>query len=67
MLLDLYHKRNGRKVKFYYPVHGKRNILRIVDAVKVASFTGPNGRGITATETNGQTRSFLLNKCVASL
>lgn len=65
MLFDLYQKRNSRKVSFYYPVHGKANILRRVEGVKVRSFTGPNGRGITVEEKNGQTRSFLVSKCVA--
>jgi hypothetical protein len=64
---DLYYKRNDRKIKVYYPKGGSRNILRLVEGVKVASFTGPNGRGITVREKNGQHRSLLLNKCVASL
>lgn len=64
---ELYSKRNERKVSFLYPVAGKRNILRLVNGVKIASFTGPNGRGITIRESNGLHKSFSVNKCVASL
>jgi hypothetical protein len=67
MMQDLYQKRNDRKVSFLYPVSGKRNILRLVQGVKISSFTGPNGRGITIREPNGLYRSFSVNKCVASL
>lgn len=67
MFFDLYHKRNGRKLSFLYPIHGKRNILRKVEGVKAASFTGPNGRGVKVQEENGETHSFLLSKCVVSL
>ena len=64
---DLYHKRNGRKVSFLYPVNGSKNVLRSVSGVKVKSFTGPSGRGITVQEDNGLHKSFSLTKCVASL
>ena len=64
---DLYHKRNGRKVSFLYPVNGSKNVLRSVSGVKVKSFTGPSGRGITVQEDNGLHKSFSLSKCVASL
>ena len=64
---DLYHKRNGRKVSFLYPVNGSKNVLRSVSGVKVKSFTGPGGRGITVQEDNGLHKSFSLTKCVASL
>ena len=64
---DLYLKRNERKVSFLYPVNGKKNVLRQVNGVKVASFTGPSGRGITVHEDNGLHKSFSLSKCVASL
>lgn len=67
MMNDLYLKRNKRKVSFLYPVSGKRNILRMVQGIKVSSFTGPNGRGITIREHNGLHKSFSVNKCVASL
>ena len=64
---DLYLKRNERKVSFLYPKNGNRNILHTVTGVKIASFTGPNGRGITVRENNGLHKSFSLKKCVASL
>jgi hypothetical protein len=67
MINDLYLKRNERKISVLYPVHGKRNILRRVDGVKLASFTGPQGRGITVREADGKVRSLSLSKCVASL
>ena len=61
---DLYHKRNERKVSFLYPVNGSKNVLRSVSGVKVKSFTGPGGRGITVQEDNGLHKSFSLTKCV---
>ena len=67
MLNDLYHKRNERKVSFPYPKNGNRNVLRRVNGVKIKSFTGPSGRGITVQEDNGLKKSFSLTKCVASL
>ena len=67
MINDLYLKRNDRKVKFLYPKSGNRNILRTVEGVKIKSFTGPNGRGITVREKNGLHKSFSVSKCVASL
>lgn len=67
MLNDLYHKRNERKVSFLYPKNGSRNILRQVNGVKVRSFTGPSGRGITVRESDGKFASFSVAKCVASL
>ncbi len=67
MLNDLYHKRNERKVSFFYPKNGNRNILRHVEGVKIKSFTGPSGRGITVREGNGRFASFSLEKCVGSL
>jgi hypothetical protein len=67
MMVDLYNKRNERNVTFLYPVHGTKNILRNVIGKKIASFTGPNGKGITVQESNGDCRSFSLKKCVASL
>lgn len=67
MLINLYNKRNNRRVKFLYPVKGNRNILRTVEGVKVKSFTGPNGRGITVRENNGLHKSFSESKCVAHL
>ncbi len=67
MINDLYLKRNERKVSFLYPVNGKKNVLRQVTGVKIKSFTGPNGRGITVREKNGLHKSFSVSKCVASL
>ena len=67
MINDLYLKRNERKVSFLYPVNGKKNVLRQVTGVKVKSFTGPNGRGITVRENTGLHKSFSVSKCVASL
>ena len=63
---DLHHKCNERKVSFLYPKHGSRNVLRSVTGVKIASFTGPSGRGITVREDNGLHKSFSLSMCVAS-
>ena len=67
MIQDLYHKRNDRRVSCLYPVGGKKNVLRKVSGVKLASFTGPNGRGITVQEDNGKIRSLSISKCVATL
>lgn len=67
MMIDLYNKRNERKVSFLYPVNGKKNVLRSVDGVKLKSYTGPNGKGITVRENDGTCRSFSVVKCVASL
>ena len=64
---DLYHKRNDRPVEGYYPVGGKKNVLRKFSGTKLASFTGPNGRGITVQEDNGKIRSLSISKCVATL
>jgi len=67
MMTDLYSKRNDRKVKFLYPKNGNRNVLRLVEGVKIKSFTSKNGRGITVREKNGLHKSFSVSKCVASL
>ena len=67
MIADLYNKRNERKVNFLYPVGGSKNVLRKIEGVKMKSFTGPNGRGITVQENNGQIRSVSLTKCVSHL
>jgi len=67
MLNNLYLKRNERKISVLYPVHGSKNVLRKVEGVKLASFTGPNGRGITVKESDGKIRSLSLSKCVANL
>jgi hypothetical protein len=67
MLNDLYNKRNERKVSFLYPSGGNRNVLRTVKGIKLKSFTGAGGRGITVQEDNGQIRSMSVSKCVATL
>jgi hypothetical protein len=67
MVSSLYSKRNERKVSFLYPVNGRKNVLRAVNGVKVRSYTGPNGRGITVREANGQLKSFSVSKCVIGL
>jgi hypothetical protein len=67
MMSELYLKRNERKIRVLYPVGGKRNVLRLVEGVKLKSFTGPNGRGITVRERDGKIRSLSVSKCVASL
>ena len=66
-MANLYRRNNGRTVSVLYPVHGTKNVLRRVVGVKVRSFTGPNGRGITVQQTNGLIRSLSLRKCIASL
>ena len=66
-MLDLSKKRNGRKVSFLYPVNGNKNVLRTVNGKKVASFTGPSGKGITVCEDTGLHKSFTLSKIVATL
>ena len=67
MMNDLYLKRNDRKIHVLYPTGGNTNILRTVRGVKLRSFTGPNGKGITVQEGSGQIRSLSVSKCVASL
>ena len=67
MMNDLYLKRNDRKINVLYPTGGNKNVLRTVQGVKIRSFTGPNGKGITVQEKNGQIRSLSISKCVGSL
>lgn len=67
MMNDLYLKRNDRKINVLYPTGGNKNVLRTVQGVKIRSFTGPNGKGITVQENNGQIRSLSISKCVGSL
>ena len=66
-MANLYKRNNGRTVSVLYPVHGSRNVLRRVVGVKLRSFTGPNGRGITVQQKNGEIRSLSLRKVVGSL
>lgn len=64
MLNDLYLKRNDRKIDVLYPVKGNTNILRKVSGLKLRSFTGPSGRGITVRQSNGEICSLSVSKCV---
>ena len=61
---DLYLKRNERKIRCKYPVNGTKNILRMVEGIKLKSFTGPSGRGITVQEGDGRIRSLSCAKIV---
>lgn len=67
-MLDLYNKRNDRKVSVLYPTRKKdgtrSNVLRRIDGIKLRSFTGPNGRGVVIQENNGQIRSLSISRCV---
>lgn len=63
--MNLYGKKNGQVVRVMYPVHGSRNVLRRVIGVKLKSYTGPNGKGITVTEADGKIRSLSLKKVVS--
>ncbi len=63
-MVNLYNKRNERKISCLYPVRGTSNVLRRVEGVKLASFTGPSGRGITVQEKDGKIRSLSMNKVV---
>lgn len=66
MMNDLYLKRNERKIRCKYPVNGTSNVLRLVEGVKLRSFTGPNGRGITVQEKCGKIRSLSCSKIVTA-
>ena len=66
-MVDLSKKRNGRKINVLYPHGGTSNVLRRVEGVKLRSFTGPNGKGITVQENNGQIRSLTVSKIVERL
>lgn len=66
-MVDLYKKKNGRVVSVLYPVHGSKNILRRVRGVKIRSYTGPRGKGITVQEIGGHIRSLSVSKCVAGM
>ena len=61
---SLYHKRNERIVNFKYPARGTSNVLRQVTGRKIRSYTGPNGRGITVLQDDGEVRWFSVKKCV---
>ena len=66
-MVNLSDKRNGRKICVLYPAHGRKNVLRRVEGVKLASYTGPNGKGITVRESDGKIRSLSLSKVVKAL
>ena len=68
MMNDLYLKRNDRKINVLYPTGGNKNVLRNVRGVKLRSFTGPNGKGITVQENNGaDSLSVYLEMCWLSV
>jgi len=57
-------KVSGR-VRVLYPVHGVRNILRLVEGVVVARGVGPGGKYIIVQCDNGSYRSLSLKKIVS--
>ncbi len=67
MMQELHKKRNNSKISVFYPSGGRRNVLRRVAGVKLATGTGPSGKFVTVQEDNGQIRSLSVSKCVASL
>jgi len=66
-MVNLSKKRNGRKINVLYPTHGNTNVLRRVDGVKLRSYTGPSGKGITVMQDDGKIVSLTLSKIVQSL
>jgi len=69
-MMIFYMKKNGQKLpEFYYPSSGKRNVLKYIPAgaVKIRSFTGKQGKGVTARLPSGLHRSYSDEKVVASL
>lgn len=56
-------KISGR-VRVLYPVHGVKNILRVVEGVVVSRGVGPNGKYIVVQADNGSYRSLSLKKIV---
>lgn len=63
-MVNLSEKRNGRRINVLYPHKGNSNVLRSVKGVKLRSYTGPSGKGITVQEDSGQIRSLSLKKIV---
>ena len=63
-MVNLSNKRNGRKIEVLYPHNGNSNVLRSVKGIKLASYTGPGGKGITVKEDGGQIRSLSIKKIV---
>ena len=66
-MVNLSNKRNGRKINVLYPTHGNTNVLRRVEGIKVRSYTGPSGKGITVKQNDGRVVSLTLSKIVQSL
>lgn len=64
MVEKLYKRKNGSQIKIYYPEHGRRRRLMLIQGTKVRSFTGPNGRGITLRTAPEKFVSLSLKKCV---
>lgn len=54
----------GDRVDFYYPTHGRFNVLRHVVGEVINSGRGPNGVYITVQEDNGLIRTMSLKKVV---
>jgi len=64
MKADLFNLPDEQPVHLFYPTHGRLNVLRRVKGVKMRSYKGPKGDGITVKEDNGNIRSLTLSKCV---
>lgn len=64
MQSNLFDQKDETPVSLYYPTHGRLNVLRKVTGVKVKSFVGPHGKGITVLQDDGHYRSLSLKKCV---
>jgi hypothetical protein len=64
MQSKLFAQKDDTPVSLYYPTHGRLNVLRKVKGVKVKSFVGPHGPGITVLQDDGRYRSLSLRKCV---
>lgn len=64
MQTDLFKLPDEQPVHVFYPTHGRSNVLRRVKGVKLRSYDGPSGKGITVQEENGNIRSLTLKKCV---
>lgn len=64
-MLSLYNKKNGQEIVCLYPKNGTSNILTLQKGVKVRSFTGPNGKGVTIRQAGtGEFRNLLDCKVV---
>lgn len=58
------HKRVGSMVNFWYPTHGRSNVLRRVKGVVVGKKVGPSGPALVVTEECGSTKCFSTKKIV---